>query len=398
MRIFHSCGHVLGGSLLIAGTSIGVGMLAMPIVTGQGGFIPAFVIYILCWLFMLSTGLLLLEVALQLPKDINFITMTKRMLGNWGKDTTWVVYLFLFITVMIAHVAGGGAVLNELIGTRLPEWAAIVLYVILFSPVVYLGTHSVDRLNLLLMAGVFATYLFFIIVSTKEINLNLLTYKNWGKAWFALPVLFTSFTYQVIIPTLVTYMNRDVRKLRLALIFGTTIPLLVYLIWEFFILGIIPVEGPNGLIEAREQGHNAVMPLVHFVNNRYLLWVSKIFAFFTLTASYIALSLAFVDFLSDGLKLKKTHLNKFYLCLLVFLPPTIITLVYPNLFLKALGYAGGISCAILFGLFPALMAWIGRYKHRYPKKNWLLPGGKFVLSLLILFFVFEFVIEIIDHF
>ncbi|HSW73098.1 MAG TPA: aromatic amino acid transport family protein [Chlamydiales bacterium] len=265
MKIFHSCGHVLGGSLLIAGTSIGVGMLAMPIVTGQGGFIPAFVIYILCWLFMLSTGLLLLEVALQLPKDINFITMTQRMLGNWGKDTTWVVYLFLFITVMIAHVAGGGAVLNELLGARLPEWAAVIIYVVLFSPVVYLGTHSVDRLNLILMAGVFSTYLFFIISSTKEINLNLLTYKNWGKAWFALPVLFTSFTYQVIIPTLVTYMKRDVRKLRLALILGTSIPLLVYLIWEFFILGIIPVEGPNGLIEAQKLGHNAVMPLVHFV-------------------------------------------------------------------------------------------------------------------------------------
>ena len=33
MRILHSMGHVLGGTLLIAGTTIGVGMLALPVAT-----------------------------------------------------------------------------------------------------------------------------------------------------------------------------------------------------------------------------------------------------------------------------------------------------------------------------------------------------------------------------
>ena len=30
--------HVLGGALLVAGTSIGAGMLGLPVVTGVGGF------------------------------------------------------------------------------------------------------------------------------------------------------------------------------------------------------------------------------------------------------------------------------------------------------------------------------------------------------------------------
>ncbi len=398
MRIFHSCGHVLGGTLLIAGTTIGVGMLAMPIATGEGGFVPSLIIYLICWLFMLCTGLLLLEVCMQLPKDTNFSTMTQKMLGEWGKDLCWLVYLFLFVTVMIAHVAGGGAVLNELFNINLPLWAAILIYVIIFSPVVYLGTRSVDRLNLALMTGVLASYLFFIFTSVKEVNISLLSYQNWNKAWFALPILFTSFTYQVIIPTLVTYMQRNVRKVRLAIILGTTIPLIVYLLWEFLILGIIPVEGANGLLEARIKGYNAVMPLAHFVQNPYLIWTSKVFAFFALTASYIALSLAFVDFLSDGLKLQKKGIHKLSLCLMVFLPPTLISIVYPNIFLTALGYAGGISCALLFGLFPPLMAWKGRYKLHYPKKEWLLPGGKLMLALLIAFVIFEFAIEIAEQF
>ena len=34
MKLFHSFGEVLSGALLIAGTTIGVGMLALPVATG----------------------------------------------------------------------------------------------------------------------------------------------------------------------------------------------------------------------------------------------------------------------------------------------------------------------------------------------------------------------------
>lgn len=395
MKIFHSMGHVLGGALLIAGTTIGVGMLALPVATGPAGFIPSVSIYFITWLFMLFTGLLMLEVCTWMPKDANLITMAGRLLGKPGKAVCWVVYLFLFVTVMIAHVAGGGSVLNELIGGSLPDWASMVIYVLAFSPIVYMGAHSVDRLNLGLMAGVIGSYLLFIFVSYDHVKFDLLTYANWSKAWLALPVLFTAFTYQVIIPTLMNYMERNVKKVRLAIFCGTTIPLLVYLVWEFLILGIVPVEGPGGLIEAGALGHNAVMPLKQYVGNGNLFAIGKYFAFFTLTTSYIALALAFIDFLADGLKIQKKGIRKVFLCLLIFVPPTLIALTYPDIFLKSLSYAGGISCAILFGLFPPLMAWVGRYKKGYAEKGReLVPGGRPFLILLLTFVAVELAIEI----
>ncbi|MBI2742747.1 MAG: tyrosine transporter [Chlamydiales bacterium] len=388
-------GHVLGGALLIAGTTIGVGMLALPVATGPAGFLPSVSVYILTWLFMLCTGLLMLEVCTWMPKDSNLITMATRLLGKTGRYVCWAVYLFLFVTVMIAHVAGGGSVMNELIGGKLPEWAAMLIYVVAFSPVVYLGAHSVDRLNLGLMIGVIGSYLLFIFVSYSHVNVQLLTYTSWTKAWLALPVLFTAFTYQVIIPTLMTYMDRNVKRVRLAILFGTTIPLVVYLVWEFVILGIVPVEGPGGLIEAGALGHNAVMPLKHYVGSSSLFSIGKYFAFFTLTTSYIALALAFLDFLADGLKMQKKGIKKVFLCLLIFVPPTIIALINPNIFLKSLSYAGGISCAILFGLFPPLMAWIGRYKKGLGEKGKeLVPGGRVFLTMLLIFVAFELAIEI----
>src|SRR6185436_969510 len=114
MRIIHSLGHVVGGTLLVAGTTIGVGMLALPIATGPGGFLPSLVIYLICWLFMLATGLLLVEVNLSMPKETSFISMAERLFGPVGRMVFWAVYLFLFLTVMIAHVAGGGEIVRHI--------------------------------------------------------------------------------------------------------------------------------------------------------------------------------------------------------------------------------------------------------------------------------------------
>lgn len=397
MRILNSLGHVFGGSLLIAGTMVGVGMLALPVATGDGGFFPAVAIYLVCWLFMLCTGLLLLEVCSWMPKEANLITMTERLLGPIGKSICWVVYLFLFISVMIAHVVGGGAVLSEICGHAIPEWISTIIYVAIFSPIVYLGTKWVDKLNILLMTGIAITYFLFIAVSYEHVDSSLLVRSDWSKAWLALPVLFTAFTFQVIIPTLMTYMDRNVKKVRLSIILGTSIPLVVYLVWEFLILGIVPADGPNGLIEASKKGWNAIMPLKELLGNPIVFAIGKAFAFLTMTTSYIALALAYLDFLADGLKVKKTGIRKIMLCLAVFIPPTIVALSYPHIFIIALGYAGGFSCAILFGLFPPVMVWVGRYIKKQGHKPQVF-GGKPFLTLLIVFVLIELGIQIVKEF
>ena len=397
MQIFRNLGHVVGGTLLIAATMVGVGMLGLPIATGPGGFIPATMIYLLTWAFMLCTGLLLLEVCNWMPKEANLITMTHRLLGPVGQSICWVVYLFLFCTAMIAHVSGGGNTMADLIdlsfGVKIHEALAMIIYVVLFSPVIYLGTKSVDRFNLLMIMIVLVTYFSFIFLSAGNVSLEHLSYVNWSQAWPALPVLFTAFTYQLIIPTLMTYMNQNVKKVRLSIILGTSIPLVVYLVWEFLILGIIPVDK---LITAKAAGDTAVMPLKDLLQNPWIFNIGSIFAFFVLTTSYVALALAFLDFLADGLKVKKEGFKKIALCLAIFVPPTIIALIYPGIFITALEYAGGISCALLFGLLPPLMVWVGRYIKKYKEQNPQLKGGKLMLSILILFVFVEFVLQVMN--
>jgi tyrosine-specific transport protein len=385
-------GHVIGGTLLIAGTTIGVGMLALPVATGPGGFVPSMIIYLICWAFMLCTGLLLLEVSLWMPKDSSFISMAEKILGPIGRNIFWVVYLFLFVTVMIAHAAGGGSVLLDITGWNMPNWAAVVIYSSVLAPVVYLGARSVDRINMILISGVVISYLAFLLVSLDKVDTKLLSYANWSKAWFALPILFTAFTYQVIIPTLMTYMERNAKKIRLAIFLGSSIPLVIYLVWELVILGIIPYQD---LTEAGKQGQNAIGPMKQLIPK--VFQIGRFFAFFALTTSFIPLALSFFDFLADGLKWKKKGGRRIILCAVVFGIPMIIAIIYPHIFLVALGYAGGISCAFLFGLMPPVLAWVGRYIKRYPQDKPQLPGGKAALVFLMGFALLILAAEVIQN-
>jgi tyrosine-specific transport protein len=389
MHIIHTFGHLLGGTLLVAGTSIGVGMLALPVATSAGGFFPALVVYTACWLFMLCTGLLILEACIWMPKESNFITLTSRLLGKWGKASCWILYLFLFSCLMIAHVTGGADVVAQISQGTIPFWLCAFLYVLFFAPAVYLGTLWVDRFNLLLMLGIAVTYLFFVGSSLSHVNFSYLLRMNWGKIGAALPVVFTAFGYQNLIPTLYNYMNRNIAKVRLAIILGTSIPFVIYLFWELIILGIVPLEGPGGLQEAFNAGATAITPLGSSLHNLTILSFGQAFAFFAMTTSFLGISIAFVDFLADGLKVRKKGMHKFALCLFVFGLPLLVTWINPHLFLKALTIAGGLGVALLLGAIPIMMVWSGRYFDGHSLLHQQLPGGKIALSLLFAFVIIE---------
>lgn len=358
-----SKGHLLGGILLIAGTTIGGGMLGLPVLTSLTGFVPASLAYVLCWLCMVATGLLYLEVSLWLKKQegANLISMAEATLGKPGKYLAWGVYLFLFYCLTLAYTVGCGALLVEWSGNLIPPWAGSLLFLLLFSPFVVFGPKAVHPINIFMMIGLAISYCIFVFLGFPFVNSSLLARQDWSFTFMALPIAFLSFGYQGTIPTLVHYMKFDIKKMRLSIWIGSFIPLLAYIIWEWLILGIVPLEGENGLLDALAQGKNAVSPLRFFLNRSEVYLVGQFFAFFALVTSFFGVTLGLLDFLADGLKIRKNVKGKVLLGLLVFFPPFLIGTIYPDIFLKALDYAGGYGGSFLLGLLPVLMVWRGRY-------------------------------------
>ncbi|MBA3957954.1 MAG: tyrosine transporter [Parachlamydiaceae bacterium] len=381
-------GTVLKGVLLIAGTSIGGGMLALPVLTCLAGFLPAFVVYLLCWLFMASTGLILLEICCWMKADSNLVTMAEELLGWPGKACAWLLYLFLFYCLTVAYIVGCGSLVVEAFEGSIPGWLGALIFVILASPLIFVGARLVGRINVVLMFGLALSYLAFVVLGFKHINSEQLLEHNWSFVILALPIAFTAFAYHGIIPTLVTYMHRDIPRIRKAIMIGSFLPLIVYTIWQALILGIVPTCGPGGLEEALHLGHNAVYPLKYVLNSPTVYVLGQFFAFFALVTSFLGVSLGLADFLADGLSIKKSIGGKVLLCVLVLLPPFFIAVTYPGIFLIALDYAGGFGCALLLGLLPILMVWSGRYNMGL-KGEYTFPGGKVVLLGLVAFVCLE---------
>lgn len=384
-------GSLLGAILLIAGCCIGAGMLGLPVLSGLAGFVPSLVMFFISWAFMTCTGLLLLEANLWFSKDVSIITIAGHSLGTIGKCIGWTGFLFLFYALMVAYISGSGEMVADFVqgitSYAMAPLTGSILVSILFGICIYLGTGAVDRVNRVLMIGLVVTYIALVFGGIPHIDLSLLEHREWSSSTLVLPAMIISFGFHNLVPTLTTYMHGDRRRLRLAVIVGSSIPLVIYILWEGLILGLIPVEGEGGFRQALSQGDMATQALRAALGSTSVVEIAQTFAFFALITSFLGVALSFVDFLADGLKVKKDAKGKVGLCVLVLLPSFICAAIYPHIFLSALNYAGGFGAVLLFGILPAVMVWNGRYCKHF-KTEPMVPGGKLLLVIVILFACF----------
>jgi len=389
----------LSAVFLVAGTCIGGGMLALPIATGISGFLPSLAVMAICWLTMTATALLLMEVSLWMEEGAHVITMTSKILGPWGKRVAWILYLFICYASLVAYSAGGGAQMASACEhyLQLPiskDWGA-VLFMLVFTGVIFVGNWFVGRINTLLFGAMIFAYFALVGTGIDEVKPSLLLHRNWTTSLIAVPLLLTAFSFQTMVPSLTPYLKRNVKALRVAVVGGTLLAMLIYLVWQWLILGIVPVEGENGLAQALAQGD---MPATEFlrqhVNGIWVSVIAEFFAYFAIATSFLGIAMGLFDFLADGLKINKDFMGKAIIALIIVIPTLIIATRFERVFMTAMDASGGIGDSILNGIIPVLMVWKGRYIMGY-RSEYRFPGGKVALSVICAFFVFSLSIEIL---
>lgn len=386
-------GSLLGGILLIGGSCVGAGMLALPILTGLSGLFPSMTMFLCAWAFMTLTGLLMVEVNGWFQTQVNIVSMAGYALGRFGRLLSWGLYLFLFYSLLVAYVSGSGSLSATYFETyfakKIPTWVGSTFFVLVFGAIVYMGTRGVDLWNRLFMVGKIVAYAAMVFLGLQFVKPELLLHTAPSYALFSLPILIISFGYHNMIPTLTAYMKGDIKRVRTVILGGSFFALLIYLIWEIVVLGIVPVEGKWGLIDCWKEGRQASEAIAGILGISWVSTCAEALAFFALMTSFMAQTLALVHFLADGLKTKKQE--SFSLCALALAPPLLFSFIYPQIFIKALNFAGGICAVVLFGVLPAVMVWIGRYFKKI-EAPYRVFGGKpllvtiFFFALFILFF------------
>ncbi|MDP3706272.1 MAG: aromatic amino acid transport family protein [Legionellaceae bacterium] len=378
---------LIGGILLIVGTSIGGGMLALPVSMAAVGMTNSIFFLFFCWLVMTGGALLILEVNIRLPSGSNMVTMAKSTLGMPGQILAWVTCLFLLYTLLSAYISGGSDVLNSLLQQAhiyVPTWLTSILFTGLFSLVIYNGINTVDYVNRGLMFGKLGVYLILVLIISPHVHAVNLSQGSLPAITSSLMILITSFSFASIVPSLREYFADDIRLLRQAIIFGSLIPLICYIVWMVVIMGVVEREGHHGLMALMSSDHatsGLTAALSHAVHNR---WIHGFFEFFTsicIITAFLGVSLGLFDFLADGFKLKKKGHQGISVLALTFLPPLGVVLVNPGIYLHALSYAG-VCCVIFLLLLPTLMAWKGRKLVTEPDYIAFIPGGQIGLALM----------------
>lgn len=383
---------LLGGILLVIGSTIGAGILALPVATAELGFWGSLVLLSSAWFIMTICAFLILEVNLWLPPGTNLISMAGATLGKTGQSITWVVYLVLLYSIICAYIAGGGDLFHYLLATagiHISLSAASILFTILFGSVVYFGIRSVDYVNRGLMFGKMGAFLLLVLLMAPFISFSNLDSGEIRHIFSpsGITVTAVSFGSLMIIPSLRTYFDEDVKSLRIAIFFGMLIPLFCYIAWDMVILGIIPFNGTPGLKEilhSPSTNSDLIAALGTLLQKNSVTSMAKFFTSICMTTSFLSISLCLTDFLSDGLKMSKRGPQSIVVYGATFIPPVLIVLFYPDGFIRALQYAG-VCCFILMILLPPLMVWRGRYYQSLAKHGYGVIGGKFLLAVLMVF-------------
>ena len=377
----------IGGILLIVGTSIGGGMLALPVANAATGFWQSSLFLLICWGVMTLGALFILEANLYLPPGKHMVSMAAATLGTPGLITAWLSYLFLLYTLLSAYISGGADVFGDLfarLSIPLNERQASILFTLLFGLVVYSGIRCVDLLNRGLMFGKLGVYFVLVLLIAPHIHLDYLSGGNYHYIGGTVMILITSFGFAIIVPNLRDYFNDDIKTLRKVVLIGSLIPLLCYLTWDAIIIGSLQATGEHGIaaiLHAEHTTSELASTLSKTVQNKI---ISSLFTFFTsicMLTAFLGVSLCLISFLADGLHWTQKGKQGVGLFLLTFLPPLLVVIYYPGAYMHALNYAG-IFCVILLLLLPALMTVFGRVKFT---SRYTVPGGKLSQWLVILF-------------
>ncbi len=376
-----------GAALLIAGCCIGAGMIGLPVVSAVSGFIPSLVAMVLAYFFATTTGLLLVEAALWFDKKVHLLSMAQFALGKWGKWVAWSFFLFLFYCLFVAYIDGGGQIFSEIFSSffrgQVSREVGILVFVVVVGVIVYTGTQAIAYVTRIFLFGLALSYGALVSLALPHIEGSALLHKNWTAAASTIPILFICFGYQNLVPTIIYQLKKNVNAIRRAIFVGTAIPFLIYVIWNFAILGILPDQSRLFAHEV-DQGALVTGLLAKASESSSVLFFASSFSFFALMTPFIACTLAFVDFFKDGLSRFPRWQYDPMIYPLVLIPPTIFTLLRPHLFLSALGFAGGFIDAILFGILPVLIVWVGRY-HKKKVGDYQVGGGKVLLGAVFLF-------------
>ena len=385
----------LGTTLLVTGTMIGAGMLAMPLTSAGIGLTFTVVLLISLWILLTYSALLFVEVYQTTESDSGIGTLSALYFGNAGRVvSTTVMFVFLY-ALLAAYISGGGEILMKatqstgllgqegVIANTSPEMTLkifIGIFTVFFGSFVIISTKVVDGFNRLLffvMLVALVVVMFVMFPKASVQNLMAMPLDN-ALIISAAPIFFTSYGFHGSIPSLVKYMEGDVRGLRIAIVAGSAITLVGYILWQLSTHGVLSQSEFTQILKEKPTLYGLIEACRRITGSEIIASAVQLFSALALVTSFLGVALGLFDCTEDMLR-KGLHINAGRLLLgaITFLPPVLFAYFYPD-FIAALSYAGQMF-AFFAVVLPVGLVWKAR--RRYPNLPYRVAGGDIALII-----------------
>lgn len=247
---------IITTSFLIMGNVLGVGVLALPIKCGLGGFFPALISIVLVWAVMLvSAWVIAYKINLEKSDSFHIPSFYGNALGRAGKWVAMACNLILLYGVLVAYLGGISTMVYSLAKASFHDapisasWITIVYFSVLTAMILF-GMEALRKGNMVVIAVVWISFFGLVFTGVSQFGVEKLAHQDWKLMVVGLPVAVTASymangagLFGFIRDMTVTYLKKDSRLLvgYVMLIVGAVV--LVYVAGDK--LGIIDLIPPD---------------------------------------------------------------------------------------------------------------------------------------------------------
>ncbi|MBV7298422.1 aromatic amino acid transporter [Enterovibrio paralichthyis] len=377
---------LIGGSCIIASVCVGAGMLGLPS-SGAGAWTVWSILAIsITMIVMTISGWMLLESFKHYDLKVSFNSVTKDLLGDKINFFNNITVYFVGGILLYAYITSSGLILQEITG--ISSQITSVIFVAVFSLFVWHSTRAVDRISVVLIAFMVLSFVFG--VSGMAVNVDIAVLLDTANpdrqyapyAMAMLPVALTSFGYHHSVSSMRAYYGEE-RKAKYAILGGTVIALALYCLWLISIFGNLPRHEFGPVIEQGGNVDALLKQLDGVITSDSVSRAINAFSMAAILSSFIGVGLGVFDFLADYFKFDDTKAGRTKCWAVTFLPPLVMSLLFPFGFIVAIGYAGA-AATVWACIIPALLAMKSRTLAG-GQQGFMAPGGKAMIGAVILF-------------
>ncbi|MDD2730739.1 MAG: aromatic amino acid transport family protein [Candidatus Portnoybacteria bacterium] len=356
----------------LIGMIVGAGTFGLPYIAAQSGFWLSFFYLSLLGLAALLVHLIYGEIVLRTDGQHRLVGYAEKYLGKRAKVAATSILLFEYYGALLVYLILGGSFLKSIFGffwSGAPVWFWPLVFFLLGIGAIIGGLKSFERSEFLMSGLLLLAVAALAVKGWPQVSLNNFSATVWPKFFLPYGVFLFALAGSAAIPEIRHILRGQERKISRAIFWGTVIPIVLYFLFIFVVVGI---SGPA----TTESAFEGLAPYL----GREIIYFGAVFGLLAVFTSFLVLGWSLKNVFDKDYKIKKT-----WGYFLVFSVPLLAYFSGLRDFIFVVGLVGAVASG-LDGLLTVLIFLRAR-KTGDRRPEYRLPLARPIAGFLMIIFI-----------